>query len=72
MLLQPDDLVVEGMAPLLLSPAIQDLLKRMEEQVIISCAMQGHSWCDNVPGIEGTICLACGKRPQEIGGKTQP
>ncbi len=29
------------------------------------CALRGHVWRDDVPGIEGRICTRCGERPEE-------
>ena len=46
-------------------PEVKDMLKRMEADTAFRCATEGHQWCDHVIGIEGTICVACGERPDK-------
>ena len=48
-----------------LPPEVKDMLKRMEADIAFRCATEGHQWRDNVIGIEGAICVACGKRPSQ-------
>jgi len=47
-------------------PEFQDILHRMADDIIFRCATQGHM-CHEVLGIEGIICVACGKRSREKG-----
>lgn len=39
--------------------------KRCRAHSLSICAMHGHKWRDDVPGIKGTICTQCGSRPQD-------
>lgn len=34
-------------------------------EVALNCIRYGHQWRDDVPGIDGTVCVCCGRRPEE-------
>lgn len=36
-----------------------ELIARMRVRAEVDCILYGHEWRDDVPGIDGTVCVRC-------------
>jgi hypothetical protein len=48
-----------------LTPEMLEWLRSAREGIDLHCAISGHQWRNDVPGIDGTICVSCGMTREE-------